>query len=183
MRQALVFWFTGLSGSGKTTVAQETKNRLEGAGYKVLMFDGDDIRKRIHATLGFSKEDIKENNSLIAQLCVKNKSNCDVILVPIISPYRESRRAARVLIGKGFYEVFFSADLETVVTRDPKGLYAKAKAGLICNLIGYSPDSVYEASQNPDFVIDAGSEAAEESINRFYHFIVENIQAGKNEIK
>ena len=176
MKRALVFWFTGLSGSGKTTIAQETKTRLENEGYKILIFDGDDIRKRIHATLGFSKQDIKENNSLIVQLCRKNRDNCDIILVSIISPYEESRRLARALIGKGFYEVFFSTDLETVVMRDPKGLYAKAKAGLVSNLVGYSSDSVYEPPQDPDFIVDTGVASVQESVERFFRFVLEKIQ-------
>lgn len=91
MSQALIFWFTGLSGSGKSTVANVCKLNLENDGYKVLIIDGDDVRNKLHAHLKFTKSDIIENNNLIVQLCQKYSSQYDVILVPIISPYLNSR--------------------------------------------------------------------------------------------
>ena len=120
---ALTFWFTGLSGSGKTTIASAVKPLLENDGYLVMMIDGDEIRKRSHRHLGFTEIDIKQNNALILELCQFHQDKYDVILVPIISPYSSSRRMARELLVKAFQEIYFSADLETVRARDVKGLY------------------------------------------------------------
>jgi len=175
MKIGLVFWFTGLSGSGKTTVANGTKLLLEKKGYSVLMLDGDDIRRELHANLGFSEEDIKKNNSLIAGLCKKHRRDHDVILVPIISPYDISRKRARSLLSKGFYEIYFSADLDTVIKRDIKGLYSKAMRNEIDNLIGYSPGNIYEAPENPDFSIDSAKSDINDSIKAFYEFVEDKI--------
>src|SRR4030042_3603388 len=144
MKKGLVFWFTGLSGSGKTTVATSVKPLLESCCYSVLVLDGDDVRKHRHIHLGFTEEDIKQNNALIAELCRACRQNHEVILVPIISPYESSRKQARALLGDGFFEIYFSVDLETVIRRDVKGLYSKAKRNEITNLIGFSPGNVYE---------------------------------------
>ena len=135
MKQAKIFWFTGLSGAGKTTVADGVKSKLEAQGYKVFVLDGDQVRQKYTLPLGFSPEEIRLNNSLIARACKEQRNAYDVILVPIISPYRESRQKARELLEAGFYEIYFSASLECVVRRDVKGLYRKAKDGQIENLI------------------------------------------------
>lgn len=182
-KKALVFWFSGLSGSGKSTVANGVKPLLERQGYSVLILDGDDVRRRLHTHLGFNEEDIKKNNSLIADLCQKNRGSYDVVLVPIISPYESSRKDARALLGDGFYEVYISCDLETVVKRDIKSLYSKARRNEINNLIGYSPGAVYEAPQNPDFIVDSGQYTSEKSIEDFCEFILGRLEQGvKNEV-
>ena len=118
MRRALVFWFTGLSGSGKSSVAAAVRDRLCADGAKVLILDGDDVRARIHRHLGFSEADIRENNRLIAGLCDESRADYDVILVPIISPYAESRAAARAALAPGFYEIYCTAGLDIVARRD-----------------------------------------------------------------
>ncbi|MBI4432064.1 MAG: adenylyl-sulfate kinase [Candidatus Omnitrophica bacterium] len=170
-RHAPVFWFTGLSGSGKTTVAAGIQALLEKSGRSVLVLDGDEIRKYFHKDLGFAREEILENNERIASLCASRRAEFDVILVPIISPYRVSRQAARELLPGSFYEVFFDANLECVMGRDVKGLYAKAKRNELPDLIGFSPASPYEPPQKPDFVIKTGSQTAGESIKAFYRFV------------
>src|SRR3989338_3709022 len=114
MKRALVFWFTGLSGSGKSTVADGVKPLLEKAGYKTIVLDGDEVRRRHATSLGFSEEDIKKNNSLIVGLCEETRQKYDVILVPIISPYAASRQEAKKRLGDGFYEIYFNADLHCV---------------------------------------------------------------------
>ena len=177
MGKALVFWFTGLSGAGKTTIAQGVKARLAAQGRRVLILDGDDVRKRLHVDLGFTPEDIRKNNALIAQLCQEQRVAHDVIFVPIISPYLESRASARKLLGPGFYEVHFCADLDTVVRRDVKGFYAKAKRKEMDNMIGFSPGAVYEAPKRPDFVIDSGKEGADASADRFFNFVAGILEA------
>lgn len=177
MKKSLVFWFTGLSGSGKTTIARGVKPLLEVSGYSVLIIDGDDIRKRFHAYLGFSESDIKKNNELILDLCCKSRKDYDVVLVPIISPYDSSRKNARETLKDGFYEIYFSASLEIVAKRDVKGLYSMAKRNKIDNLIGYSPKNTYESPNDPDFVINSGNEEVKDSINAFYRFVIDRLKA------
>lgn len=179
MKKGIIFWFTGLSGSGKTTIAEAVKPLLENSGYSVLILDGDDVRERLHVNLGFSPEDIKKNNSLIVRLCIQYRLDYDVLLVPIISPYLSSRSEARRLLGKGYYEIFFSASLETVIRRDVKGLYEKAKNNEIKNMIGYSPSNVYEPPSNPDFTIRTEIDSVEKSSYEFYRFILQRIDVRK----
>jgi len=175
MKQALIFWFTGLSGSGKTTVATGVKPLLETDGYSVLVLDGDTVRAQLHSRLGFTEQDIKENNALIADLCRTYRDDYDVILVAIISPYASTRKQARNSLGKGFYEIYFSADLETLIKRDVKGLYSRAERNEIPNLIGYSPGTVYEEPRIPDFTVDSVKISSEISINGLYKFITEQL--------
>ena len=177
MKKGLVFWFSGLSGAGKTTVATSVKPLLEARGYSVLIIDGDEVRKNRHVHLGFTEEDIKQNNALIGELCRTCRQDHDVILVPIISPYESSRKQARALLGDRFFEIFFSVDLETVIQRDVKGLYSMAKRNEITNLIGYSPGHVYEPPRNPDFVVNSGSDSVEKSVQEVYAFIMNHLKA------
>lgn len=176
MKKGLVFWFTGLSGSGKTTVATAVKELLVAAGHAVLLLDGDDVRKRLHVHLGFSEADIKKNNRLIAGLCREALSRYDVIMAPIISPYRISRAEARQLLGKRFFEIFFAADLETVMQRDVKGLYKLARENKLHNLIGYSPSNVYEPPESPDLIIDSQIETIEGSTDKLHGFILAQLK-------
>lgn len=171
MTRALVIWFTGLSGAGKSTVADGVNALLSEQGYRVLIFDGDTVRTRMHRHLGFTEAEIKENNRLIAELCVENRSGYDVILVPIISPYAVSRRDARERIGTGFYEIYLDADLATVVERDIKGLYAKARNGTLSNVIGISPETPYQAPQAADLIVHTGREEAGASVRELYDFV------------
>jgi bifunctional enzyme CysN/CysC len=171
MGKALVFWFTGLSGAGKSTVAEGAKERLEQSGIRVRVLDGDDIRTRMNHHLGFSEAEIKTNNALIVKLCEALRPECDVILVPIISPFRVSRRHARVQLGKGFFEVFINARIAVVSRRDTKGLYAKARCGEIDNLIGFSPGAAYEPPDSPDIMLDTDTGTPEQAVDRFSEFV------------
>jgi adenylyl-sulfate kinase len=175
MKKGLVFWFTGLSGSGKSTVAEGVCRRLEALGVKTLILDGDDVRTRLHHHLGFSEKDIKENNDLIADLCLANQNQHDVILVPIISPFANSRSKAREAMQCGFYEIYFDADLDSVMKRDVKGLYAKAMRGEIDNLIGFSPTVVYEPPDNPDYVAKTTNVKVSETVDGLLRFILDNL--------
>ncbi len=148
---AFVLWFTGLSGSGKSTIAEELKKQLEESGKTVELIDGDVVRNTLHTTLGFSREDIRENNRLIAELA--KKSAADVVLVPVISPYREDRAMARTIIGESFREVFVNRPVEKCIERDVKGLYRKALTGEIPNFIGVASSNPYEPPLQPDIEV------------------------------
>src|SRR3989338_10753765 len=138
-----VIWFTGLSGSGKTTIAHELKNKLEDIGKSVEVIDGDVVRGNAHKHLGFSREDIHDNNTQIAELALISIRKNDFVLVPIISPYREDRKLAREIIGDQFIELFVFAPLDLCIRRDVKGLYKRALSGEIQNMIGVSSSHPY----------------------------------------
>ena len=122
----IILWFTGLSGSGKTTVGNEILRMLQKQKISTRMIDGDEIRKTRNKHLGFSEADIKCNNNLIADLCAEQRNRYNVLLVPIISPYRQSRKDAKEKLSEKFYEIYFSASIDCVQQRDVKGLYAKS---------------------------------------------------------
>jgi pyruvate kinase len=163
-----VLWFTGLSGSGKTTLAEGLKEILEKKNMKVLILDGDIIRKDLHKQLGFTPDDIKENNRLISEICLKEKGNYDFILVPIISPFQESRENARKRIGEGFVEVFVNCPIEECIKRDPKGNYKKAMNGEIKHFIGIHDEVPYEPPKNPEIILNTFNESLEESVNKIF---------------
>ena len=175
MTESLVLWFTGLSGAGKSTIAQGVGGCLDDHRYRTLILDGDDVRARLHRDLGFSEAEIKENNALIAKMCAGRRAEHDVILVPIISPFVESRARARALLEPGFFEVYCKAELSVLEHRDVKGLYEKARLGEISNLIGYSPSSVYEPPATADIVLETDSEKPEHSIERLYAFVRDRV--------
>mgnify|MGYP002527925292 CR=1 FL=1 len=145
-----VFWFSGLSGAGKTTVAEAVSADLKSRGLTVVIFDGDDVRRNRKSPLGFSRRHVLINNAEMAALCRAGRGRADAILVPIISPYRLGRARARAVIGHGFHEIYFSADQQCVAARDAKGLYAQAARGPIPPMIGFSHASPYAPPPTPD---------------------------------
>lgn len=171
LRSALVCWFTGLSGAGKSSVAEETQRRLVANGLKVLILDGDSIREKKHAHLGFSRSEIEENNRLIAEYCARNRDHYDIILVPIISPYESSRQSARNLLMPNFHVIYCAADLGVVAKRDTKGLYERAARGDIDNLIGFSPKSPYEPPPAPDLRLDTGSKSLKTAVDSLVGYV------------
>ncbi len=166
-----VLWFTGLSGSGKTTIANELEGWLKKSGKKVVIIDGDVVRSTINKSLGFSREDIRENNLIIARLAKEAANDNDFVIVPIISPFREDRDAARSLIGFGFFEFFINCPLKECIKRDPKGLYKKALNGKIDNFIGLSENNPYEISANPDLEIKTNSYSLDDNILLILDFL------------
>ncbi len=167
----LVLWFTGLSGSGKTTIANKLKEKP--ADKKVLILDGDVIREKLHTQLGFSRDDIRENNRLIAELAKKELERYDIILVPIISPYRDDRAMARRIIGAAFQEVFINAPLQECIRRDVKGLYKKALDNEIKDFIGIAESNPYQPPERPDLEVFTPGCTVEESANQIYQKIIE----------
>jgi len=170
-KSAHVAWFTGLSGSGKTTIAEELKRQLVAIGKKVSIIDADDIRKTVNKHLGFSREDIRENNRLIAELVKKKAQDYDFILVPIISPYREDRDMVRSIIGSNFFEFFINCPIDKCIERDPKGLYKKALSGEIDDFIGISPSNPYEAPLNPDLELETQELDIDKSVEESLEFL------------
>lgn len=159
-----VIWFTGLSGSGKTTITKGLYKHLRNRGKRVKILDGDEIREDLHSQLGFTPDDIRKNNALVAQMCKSLKKDYDYILVALISPFSESRKQAREIIGNGFTEVYLKASIETLIKRDVKSLYEKALHGQIDNFIGISPSVPYEPPNNPEICIDTETLSSKEAI-------------------
>ncbi|TFG30547.1 adenylyl-sulfate kinase [Candidatus Thorarchaeota archaeon] len=160
MEKGFCIWLTGLSGSGKTTIAQKLAEIFKPTRYIELM-DGDEIRKGLSRDLGFSKEDRNEHNRRVI-FCSKLLSrNGVIVVVALISPYRETRAYAKETIPNTI-EVFVSAPLEVCIERDPKGLYQKAIAGEIKNFTGI--DDPYEEPLDPDLTVETDKESVEESV-------------------
>jgi bifunctional enzyme CysN/CysC len=152
-----VVWLTGLSGSGKSTVAFAVERQLVAGRQPAVVLDGDNLRHGLNADLGFSEVDRRENIRRVAQVAVLFAEAGVVALVPLISPYRSSRDAARSdaeTASLPFIEVFVDTPIEECERRDPKGLYAKARAGEITGFTGI--DDPYEPPLRPELVLDGG---------------------------
>jgi bifunctional enzyme CysN/CysC len=144
-------WFTGLSGSGKSSVAMLVEQKLLEKGTPAYVLDGDNLRHGLNADLGFSMADRAENQRRLAHIAAILADSGQVVLVPAISPLEEHRALARKVTtdaGLDFFEVFCDTPLEDCERRDPKGLYAKARAGEITHFTGI--DSPYQRPKNPD---------------------------------
>jgi bifunctional enzyme CysN/CysC len=147
-------WFTGLSGSGKSTIANELERLLVTAGQPAYVLDGDNLRHGINADLGFSAEDRDENVRRVAEVARLFADAGVVALVPLISPYRNAReraRGAHEAAGLRFVEVFVDTPIELCEARDPKGLYRRARAGELKGFTGI--DDPYEAPHRPELVL------------------------------
>mgnify|MGYP001445423613 CR=1 FL=1 len=152
-QSGVVIWFTGLSGSGKSTIARRVESRLLENSIFTTVLDGDNIRHGLNRDLGFEPEQRKENIRRIGEVARLMASANMVVLTAFISPYQADRDAVRTLLPAGrFLEVYVDAPLELCAERDPKGLYARAQAGEIENFTGIS--APYEAPQNPEIILD-----------------------------
>jgi len=155
-------WFTGLSGSGKSTVAVEVERAVVAGGRAAYLLNGDNVRHRLNADLGFSAADRTENIRRIGEVARLFADAGVVALVPVISPYRADRdrtRAIHEAVGLRFLEVFVDTPLEVCEARDPKGLYAQARAGKIKGFTGI--DDPYEAPTDPELVVGRAGSADE----------------------
>ncbi|CAM9719797.1 unnamed protein product [Pylaiella littoralis] len=153
-QQGIVLWLTGLSGSGKSTVANALDVKLTAEGRHSYILDGDNVRHGLNSGLGFSAEDRRENVRRVAEVARLMVDLGIIVLVPVISPYRQDRDKARARFNSGeFVEVHVSTSLKTCEERDPKYLYKKARAGEITNLTGVAADAPYEAPQNPEILL------------------------------
>ncbi len=159
----MVLWFTGLSGSGKSTIAVEVEKDLINKGRAVYCLDGDNIRHGLNNDLGFSPEDREENIRRVVEVAALFRDAGLITLASFISPYRKMRKFARERIGKDYFrEVYVKADIETCIKRDPKGLYKKALKGVINTFTGIS--APYEEPENPDLILDTRELSLEECV-------------------
>ncbi len=174
-QRSKVIWLTGLSGSGKSTIAEAVEKILHEKGYLTMLLDGDNIRTGINNNLTFSDADRIENIRRIAEVS-KLFLNCGIItLNSFVSPTNEIRTLAKNIIGEAdFVEVYVNAPLEVCEARDVKGLYAKARAGLIPDFTGIT--SPFEAPENPALEIRTDQMEITESVQRLIDFIIPIIQ-------
>jgi len=160
--KAPVIWLTGIPGSGKTTLALELQKFYQKKGLPIEILDGDEIRKTLSKDLGFSPEDRKEHNRRVIFVAKILAKNGVTTIIPLISPYRETREFARKEIPD-FVEVWVKASVDECKKRDPKGLYKKALAGEIKNLTGLQ--APYEEPENAELVLDTEKHSVEESVD------------------
>jgi len=163
MPKGFTLWFTGLSASGKSTLAERVRDILLERGMKVEVLDGDIVRQNLSKGLGFSKEDRDINIRRIGFVCSLLTRNDVVAIGAAISPYKAIRDENRKLIGR-FVEVYCKCDLDTLKQRDPKGLYQKAINGEIENFTGVSDP--YEPPDNPEVVVDTANEQIDTCVGR-----------------
>jgi bifunctional enzyme CysN/CysC len=166
-----VVWFTGLSGSGKSTIANIVERKLHQMGRHTYMLDGDNVRHGLNRDLGFTEEDRVENIRRVAEVSGLMVDAGLIVLVSFISPFRAERRLARERLAEGeFIEVFVDTPIEVAEQRDPKGLYKKARQGELKNFTGI--DSPYERPENPEIRIDSTVTSAEEAADIVIAFIL-----------
>ena len=151
-QNACTIWMSGLSGAGKSTIANALEKRLYTMGKKTMLLDGDNVRMGLNSNLGFSDEDRVENIRRIAEVAKLMNDAGLIVITAFISPYRQDRRNAKKIIGEGFLEVYVSTSIAECEKRDVKGLYKAAREGKIAHFTGIT--SPYEAPERPDVAVD-----------------------------
>lgn len=164
-------WFTGLSGSGKSTIAEMLFHEFQARGLKTEILDGDVVRQNLSKGLGFSKEDRDTNIRRIAFVANLLSRNGVPVITAAISPYREIRDEARQMMGDRFVEAYVKASVETCEERDVKGLYAKARSGEIKEFTGVSDP--YEPPENPELVLETEQQSPEQSAQQILVYLEE----------
>ncbi len=163
-------WFTGLSGSGKSTLATAVEEKLYEMGIHTYVLDGDNIRFGLNKNLGFSPEDRTENIRRIGEVAKLFVDSGTIVLTAFISPYKADRDNVRSIMDEGdFIEVFVDCDLAVCEERDPKGLYKKARAGIIPEFTGIS--APYEAPDNPEIVVNTSNQSVEDSVETVLNYL------------
>lgn len=164
-----ILWLTGLSGAGKSTIAMELERQLFRKGYQVYVLDGDNVRHGLNSDLGFSPEDRAENIRRIGEVAHLFAEAGMIVVTAFISPYQADRQRVREIRPDRFHEIYVKADVEDCAARDPKGLYAKAKAGEISHFTGIS--APYEAPEQAELVIDTVGHSIDESVAQLLAYI------------
>jgi adenylylsulfate kinase len=163
MKPGFTIWLTGLSGSGKTTIALNLATRLQRTGITAKVLDGDVVRSTISQDLGFSREDREENVRRLTFLSERLSRHGVCVIVAAISPYRCDREAARARL-KAFVEVYVMCPMEILLQRDPKGLYRRALSGELLDFTGVN--APYEEPLNPEITIDSSCESPNDGTNK-----------------
>ena len=167
-----ILWFTGFSGSGKSTVANALEHALHARGFHTYLLDGDNVRHGLNKNLGFSADDRVENIRRIGEVAKLFVDSGVIVLTAFISPYRVDRRLVRELVDDGeFIEVFVDTPLEVCESRDPKGLYKKARAGEIKHFTGI--DDPYEIPEHPEITLHTDKKSVEESVVHILEALIE----------
>jgi adenylylsulfate kinase len=171
--RSAILWLTGLSGSGKSTLANALNAELFGRGLTTYVLDGDNVRHGLCQDLGFSDADREENIRRIGEVAKLFLDAGVIVLTAFVSPFRADRRKARSLVEpEDFIEIHCAADLDVCESRDPKGLYAKARAGQIKEFTGIS--SPYEAPEAAELVVPTGGQSLEESVTQVIAYLEQN---------
>lgn len=172
---SFVVWLTGLSGSGKSTIANRLEEKLFNAGIRTYCLDGDNVRGGLNKGLTFSLGDRKENNRRTAEVAKLFVDAGVVTITAFISPLKEDRELAREIIGqKDFFEIFIDTPLEVCEERDVKGLYKKARSGEIKNFTGVT--SPYEAPEHADLTINTTEFMVEDAADEIYNYLLEKLE-------
>jgi bifunctional enzyme CysN/CysC len=164
-----VIWFTGLSGAGKSTLAMAAEYRLFNRGFHTFVLDGDNMRTGLNADLGFSPDDRSENVRRVGEVASLFAEAGFVVITSFISPYRSDRELVRQAVGDAFHEIFIKAELAVCEARDPKGLYRRARAGLIQEFTGVS--SPYEVPERPDLTVDTAGSSIDGCVNAIVQYV------------
>ena len=159
-QRGIVLWLFGLSGSGKSTIANEVERTLHAEGRMTVILDGDNLRAGLNRNLGFTDDDRTENVRRVAETAKLLAGQGIITLVSVIAPFRSHRALAAEIIGADFHEIYVQAEFATCAARDPKGLYAKAKDGQIGHFTGR--DSLFEEPERPSLVLDTPSRSVEQ---------------------
>jgi len=171
-QRAQVYWFTGLSGSGKSTIAKGLERKLFGEGYFVQVIDGDNVRSGLCSNLSFSLEDRAENIRRVAELAKLYLNSGVITLCSFISPTTSIRASAKQIIGSmDFKEIYINTPIDVCERRDVKGLYEKARSGEIKGFTGI--DSPYEPPTSPSIELLTAEQSIEESVDEVFNFIIQ----------
>ena len=171
-QKAFTIWMSGLSGSGKSTIANLVEEKLMSLGYHTYILDGDNTRMGLNKDLGFSEEARVENIRRVSEVCKLMNDAGLIVICSFISPFEKNREQAKEIIGEGFMEIFIDADLSTCEERDPKGLYKKARTGEIKEFTGIS--SPFETPQNATVLKNNTEEDLEKNVNFLIELIEKN---------
>lgn len=172
-QKGVVLWFTGLSGSGKSTVASSLEKRLHDMGKLTYTLDGDNVRHGLNSDLGFSDEDRVENIRRIGEISKLFVDAGVITIATFVSPFREDRQKVRDLLGKDFAEIYIDCPIEVCEKRDPKGIYKKARAGEIKHFTGI--DSPYESPINPEIVVSTHLNTLDECVDKLVDYLEEGL--------